>query len=58
MLQKYSRLVNNIMFFSSPKFKDVNGIALAYSEPSEISKLERFVKIVLMIPDPTKIPRQ
>ena len=46
------------MFFSSPKFKDVNGIALAYSEPSEISKLERFVKIVLMIPDPTKIPRQ
>ena len=56
----YSRLVSKIMFFSLPKFKDFNRIAVAYSEPSQTSKLQRFVEIVIMILDPTvsKIPRQ
>ena len=48
------------MFFSSPKFKDFNRIAVVYSEPSQTSKLQRFVEIVIMILDPTvsQIPRQ
>ena len=56
----YSRLVSKIMFFSLPKFKDFNRVAVAYSEPSQTSKLQRFVEIVIMILDPTvsQIPRQ
>ena len=36
------------MFFSLPKFKDFNKIALAYLEPNQMFKLEHF-----MISDPT-----
>ena len=59
---KYHRstLVSNVMFFSSPKFRDFNGIALVYSVSSQTTKSEYFMKIVLMIPEPTiiQIPRQ
>ena len=48
------------MFFSSPKFRDFNGIALVHSVSSQTTKSEYFMKIVLMIPEPTinQIPRQ
>ena len=35
------------MFFSSLKVNGFNRIAVAYSEPSQPSKLERFVKLVI-----------
>ena len=43
------------MFYLLPKFMHFNEILLAYSEPSQKSKLERFKKIIFMTPDPTII---